>query len=74
MPIYDMECENCGFIEIEHSIHKNHPKKCPECKKGKIHVVFLSHALVKLKGRGWTTKYDGGVQPATSEEAKVPYN
>jgi len=72
MPKYDFICENCGLIEVEHSIHKGHPRKCPTC-KGKITRYFGQMPGVKLVGRGWTTKYDGGVQPATSEEATVPY-
>ena len=73
MPKYEFVCENCGPIIIEHSVHKGHPRKCPSC-KGKIERFFGSMPCVKYNGRGWTTKYDGGIQPATSEEAKVPYN
>jgi putative FmdB family regulatory protein len=76
MPTYDFLCESCGYIEIHHSIHDEHPDACPRC-EGEIKRCILTAPPVKyVGGRGdiddWRPNVMRPQQP-TSEEADVPY-
>lgn len=43
MPTFEYKCDSCEYsFEIEKSIHKNHPKKCPKCKQNKLYQIFGS--------------------------------
>jgi len=77
MPTYDFVCENCGYIEIHHSIHDEHPDKCPQCKSGDITRTILTVPPIKYIGRGhiddWkSTRVDP--QRPTSPESNTPYD
>ena len=76
MPTYDFLCENCGYVELHHSIHDDHPEICPQCKKGKIKIAILTAPPVRYIGRGnadgWRQQRVELQQP-TSEEYDVPY-
>ena len=81
MPKYDMLCENCGIIEIEHSIHEDHPKKHDYC--GAPMAVYFGNAkspvieFISSRGGGvddWASKVAKGPQNPTSEEADVNYD
>ena len=79
MPKYDMLCENCGVIEIEHSIHEDHPE-LHEC--GSKMKIFFGNAnkpvikFVSSRGGGvddWASKVAKGPENPTSEETDVAY-
>lgn len=80
MPKYDMLCENCGVIEIEHSMHEDHPER-HDC-GGKMKVYFGNAMkpvinFVSSRGGGvddWASKRAMGPQHPTSEETDVAYN
>lgn len=77
MPTYDFLCESCGYIEIHHSIHDDHPDICPRCKTGEITRTILTAPPVKyVGGRGdiddWSSKVVRPQQPS-SEESNVSY-
>jgi len=88
MPKYDMLCENCGVIEIEHSIHEDHPElhECEEnhlgvvtCGEMKVYFGGASKPVIKFisrRGGGvddWASKVATGPQNPTSEETDVAY-
>jgi len=50
MPTYDYECDNCGPIEISHSIMDDAWKICPNC-GGKISRLLSTGGAVIMKGR-----------------------
>jgi len=50
MPTYDYQCENCGPIEIVHSIKDDAWTSCPEC-NGKIERLLSSGGAVIIKGK-----------------------
>lgn len=67
MPVYEYECEKCGYaFEVEQSIHDKPRSRCPEC-RGKVNKVFNSVGIV-FKGSGFycTDARNGGsrVKPA----------
>ena len=78
MPKYDMLCENCGIVEIQHSMHKDHPEG-HEC-GGKMQRYFGGNTatpvhFISTRGGGiddWS-KQTVSIQHPTSEEAQVPY-
>lgn len=78
MPKYDMLCENCGVVEIEHSIHDDHPKKHDYC-GAPMKVTFGQVPVIKFvssRGGGvddWASKVATGTQNPTSEETDVAY-
>lgn len=78
MPKYDMLCENCGIIEIEHSMHDDHPEK-HDC-GGNMKITFGKSPLIKFvssRGGGvddWASKVAKGPQQPTSEESDVAYH
>jgi hypothetical protein len=80
MPKYDMLCEKCGVVEIEHSIHEDHPKK-HDC-GGKMAVYFGNAKkpvinFVSNRGGGvddWASQVAKGPQHPTSEESDVAYH
>lgn len=76
MSTYDFICDNCGQIEISHSIHDEHPETCPYC-EAPIERTIISMVPVKfLHGRNtiddWGPKLER--QQPTSPEAGVPYD
>jgi hypothetical protein len=78
MAKYDMICENCGEVEIEHPMSEDHPE-IHEC-GGKLSRYFggLSAQPVSFKpSRGggvddWASQRVE-IQHPTSEEANIPY-
>lgn len=79
MPKYEMMCENCGVIIIEHSMHEDHPEN-HEC-GGKMTRYFGNMntqvvSFVSSRGGGvddWASKVAKGPQNPTSEETEYPY-
>ena len=77
MSKYDMLCENCGVIEIEHSIFEGHPEK-HTC-GGNMERYFGNQRRPTIKfistGGGvddWSShRLDR--QPMTSVERETPY-
>ncbi len=52
MPIYEYECDACGFIhEIMQKISDPPVETCPKC-SGKMHKR-ISQCTFHLKGTGW---------------------
>lgn len=88
MPKYDMLCENCGIIEIEHSIHEDHPElhECEENHLGVVTCGKMTRAFnrekapvirfISSRGGGvddWASKVAKGPENPTSEETGVAY-
>jgi len=76
MSTYDFYCDNCGLIEIQHSIHDEHPKICPYC-EAPIERTIISMVPVKFVGGrnaidDWGPKLEP--QRQTSEESGVSYD
>ena len=47
MPIYEYKCENCGIIEIMHSIKDDAWTKCPQCSQdGLKRLISLSAGFI----------------------------
>lgn len=43
MPRYDLICDGCGHtFTVEHTMSEPHPEKCPECKKPKVRMNYVS--------------------------------
>jgi putative FmdB family regulatory protein len=54
MPTYEYECDACGHHFDEFQSFSEEPlKKCPECKKNKLHRVIGSGAAILFKGSGF---------------------
>jgi putative FmdB family regulatory protein len=54
MPTYDYECDACGHtFELFQSITAPVKKKCPECGKPKLRLLFGTGAAVVFKGSGF---------------------
>lgn len=76
MSKYDMLCENCGVVEIEHSIHEDHPEN-HSC-GGKMQRYFgdQKRPTIKFIGRGdidgWASQRIDR-QPMTSPESEAEY-
>lgn len=54
MPTYDYVCKACGAeLEIFQSITESPKRKCPECKKLKLHRKIGAGAGILFKGSGF---------------------
>lgn len=54
MPTYQYECDACGHeFEFLQSMADKKLKKCPECKKMKLHRLIGSGAGIIFKGSGF---------------------
>ncbi|MGA1841187.1 MAG: FmdB family zinc ribbon protein [bacterium] len=52
MPIYEYECEDCGFrTEVKQNISDPPLAKCPEC-SGRLRKLIAPPAII-FKGSGW---------------------
>jgi putative FmdB family regulatory protein len=52
MPIYEYQCDNCGFIkEVMHKISESPDILCPECSN--VMKKLISPSAFHLKGSGW---------------------
>jgi putative FmdB family regulatory protein len=53
MPIYEYECDKCGYaFEREQSISDPPVKTCPKCRSRKV-TKLISRSSFVLKGGGW---------------------
>lgn len=53
MPIYEYQCENCGFeLEKLQKLSDAPLTDCPECKQSTLQKL-ISAAGFRLKGGGW---------------------
>ena len=53
MPIYEYECDKCGYaFEREQSISDPPVKTCPKCRSRKV-TKLISLSSFALKGGGW---------------------
>jgi putative FmdB family regulatory protein len=65
MPVYEFECDNCGFISERFypAVPRVDPmqinKVCGNCKFGASHKKLMSPNSFHLKGEGWTDKPKG---------------
>lgn len=72
MPNYDYECSGCGHtFEVLQSMTDAKLKKCPKCKKDKLHRLIGSGSGMIFKGTGfYQTDYKNkGSSAPTSEKA-----
>jgi len=72
MPIYEYECENCGYkFEKLQKINDEPLVECPKCKQPKLRKL-VSAAGFQLKGTGWyvTDFKDKGKPKPKKEEPK----
>ena len=54
MPTYEYECEACGHeFEALQSMMEATIKKCPQCKKMKLHRLIGTGAGIIFKGSGF---------------------
>jgi predicted nucleic acid-binding Zn ribbon protein len=74
MPVYEFECDNCGFIseKFYRSIPRIDPMQivdvCINCKFRASHKKILSFNNFKLKGMGWSEDgYDKNAAPRVAE-------
>lgn len=52
MPVYEYECENCGYrFERFQSVQDAPIRQCPHC-SGHVHKVFHPVGII-FKGSGW---------------------
>lgn len=54
MPIYEYECENCGYFEKMQKISDRPLEKCPSC-NGKVTKLISSEIGIHFKGSGFYT-------------------
>lgn len=77
MPKYDMLCEDCGQVEIEHSMHEDHPDRHSCGARMKRYFGNLGDQPITYKGTGgiddWTRQRVDPQQP-TSPESDVKYH
>jgi len=53
MPIYEYQCQSCGYgLEKLQRINDDPLKDCPECGKPEL-IRLVSAAGFRLKGAGW---------------------
>lgn len=78
MPKYEMLCENCGIVEIEHSMREDHPE-FHDC-GGHMRRYFgnLADQPIHFSQEGggvdgWS-RQRVEIQHPTSEEAGIPYH
>ncbi len=71
MPTYEYECESCGHEFEEFQYMSDAPlKKCPSCKKNKLHRLIGSGAGIIFKGSGfYETDYKRKDQPKPASES-----
>ena len=68
MPIYEYQCEQCGFqFEQLQKVSDEPLQNCPECGQMSLRKL-VSAAGFQLKGTGWyvTDFRDKGKKPATA--------
>jgi putative FmdB family regulatory protein len=57
MAAFDYQCEKCGDIELEHSVHQDAYKECPVCRQNgiesKIRRLISKNTTFQLNGTGW---------------------
>ena len=54
MPTYQYECDGCGHgFEIIQSMTDKKLRKCPKCKKIKLHRLIGSGSGIIFKGTGF---------------------
>lgn len=73
MPIYEYECENCGYrFERLQKIDAAPLIECPECKQPTLRKL-ISAAGFKLKGSGWyETDFKNKAKTGKKEPEKKP--
>ena len=69
MPTYQYECDACGHaFEMFQSMTAPKLKKCPECKKQKLHRLVGTGGGIIFKGTGfYETDFKTKKEPAKSE-------
>jgi putative FmdB family regulatory protein len=74
MPVYEFECDNCGFIseKFYRSIPRIDPMQivdvCINCHFEASHKKILSFSTFNLKGMGWSEDgYDKNATPRVVE-------
>ena len=77
MPTYQYECDACGHeFEMLQSMTDAKLKKCPECKKTKLHRLIGAGSGMIFKGSGFfATDYKKKESKTTSakpKETKAP--
>jgi len=71
MPTYQYECGHCGHaFEILQSMLDKKLKKCPECRKPKLHRLIGTGAGVIFKGNGFY-ETDYKKRPASDQPAST---
>jgi len=71
MPTYEYECDACGYgFEKFQSMTDTRLKKCPECKKLKLHRLIGTGGGIIFKGTGfYETDFKTKKEPPKQESS-----
>ena len=76
MPIYDFQCNKCGFkAEVMRKMSAANIEACPECGAAESFTKQVSAPSFQLSGSGWyVTDFKNGKQAAPANTAAKEAN